>query len=183
MDKQFNVRTDLHTNDGDWILCVNTTAPDSVEGSIETVESLQDVIKRYNIIVSKDQLNSLYNIKKHFAEVRSLIRGSGFYLLSERVAGECDAWINVLLTSLDPAHVRAPGVAEVVTAAAESFELLEYIRFNETVTYTLPQGEELEVIKRQLDYMPASVRDMLAPKITGDILTFTNCRAEFVWKT
>ncbi len=177
------LRTRVVTGEGDSILCVGTQLPEEVIGNIDVVANTDSLPeKKYDLILGETQLKGIYRLKDHFDKISRRLKSTGIYALAEPIVGSEDAWANTLLSTLDPSHVRAPRVEEVVFAAAETFELTEFLRFSVTRRFRLPEGPALENIETQLKSFPENVTDRLSPSPKDGELVLNQLTGLFVWQ-
>ncbi|GAB7140424.1 hypothetical protein RsTz2092_03720 [Deferribacterales bacterium RsTz2092] len=77
-----------------------------------------------------------------------------------------DAWLNVLLSSVNSSHTRFPLLSEVIAASADYFTLRAYSEQATTLEYSLASIDRA-IIDKQLAEMPKQILDALQPQIEG----------------
>jgi len=177
------IRTRVVTDKGDDILCIGIQPPAELIGNIEITANTDNLSNRqYDLILAESQLINLYQFKDHFNKIKCHLKETGVYALTESVVGEEDAWINTLLSFINPSHIRAPRVEEVISAAAELLELTEFLRFGQLKHYPLPKNKISENISSQLESFPEYIMDKLSPRISGGELILTQQAGLFIWQ-
>jgi hypothetical protein len=136
---------------------------------------------RYDLVLGQNLLNSLYSIDEHFDIVHKHVHDNGIYALAETITDNNDAWLNTLLFTLNPKHVRAPRAEEIIGVAAEYFDMLEFLRFSSHVSLEIPEGK-VDSVLAQIDSMPPKVVSSISPAVDGNICSFSMLTGLFVWQ-
>jgi hypothetical protein len=167
------------TGKGDRILSMGAKLPREMADNMSECQTLAEVSGKYKLIVADNALSEEYKYTEHFALAASLLDEKGFYVLTQRITGQDDAWTNALLSTVDAAHVRSPRADEVISAAAEHLELTEFIRSIKLFSYPMLNEALLE---KQITEFPKNVFKRTEPVMHGGKLTVKQLVGLFIWQ-
>ena len=95
---------------------------------------------------------------------------------------EEDAWINTLLGTASKEHIRSPRVEEIISAAAEHLDLMEFLRFSKQAAYQIPSAQAEKLLQKQMNELPDPVFEKLQPLLEDGKLELRQLIGLFVWQ-
>ena len=124
----------------------------------------------------QDVLSECYNVQAYFdtTEPHNLL------ILEEYLVGAEDAYLNTLISTASPEHIRYHRVEDIISAAASRYELMEYQCQQLPLTYETaaePQGS----IQAQIETLPEWARRIMEPVIEGTKLHLKVKRGIFLF--
>lgn len=177
------MRTRVFNGEGDKILCIGTTLPPEIIGNVETVNTIDEISDTtYDLILGQRLLNSSYQFSDHFNKIKNHLKDNGIYALAEPITGAADAWLNTLVSTVNPQHVRSPRAEEVISIASSYFDIIEFLRFDHTVSYKLKEKTIADSIEVQIRSMPESIYTKVSPMTDDGTLSVTELIGLFVWQ-
>ncbi len=177
------MRTRVFNGEGDKILCIGTTLPSEIIGNVETVNTIDEISDTtYDLILGQRLLNTSYQFSEHFKKIKNHLKDNGIYALAEPITGAADAWLNTLVSTVNPQHVRSPRAEEVISVASSYFDIIEFLRFDHTVSYKLKDKTIADSIEAQIRSMPESIYTKVSPMTDDGTLSVTELIGLFVWQ-
>lgn len=135
--------------------------------------------QQFNLIAAEDTLDGRYNLKNIFQDYKKAVIKDGLVVLKETVAGIEDAWLNTLIYSINPSHVRFFTANEIINAGADFFELTEFVSVPFRREYSINSYEKIASL---ISDFPENVQDKLDIELTDSLLRITLYAGFFIWQ-